>query len=747
MVFKTNFQSKSLNQSLFHRYPAENNYKYKMTSKLKTSFPPPNTLMKPKTVLFYKNGDRNFRGYHISVTERRFNSFQNLLSELTRITNLTQGVRYVFTPTTGTRIESLDELADGQSYVCGSHPKLKKINYQHAPDGSDRKKVQKHFIPVPPMKMYAEKDSLHFSPRPRVITVIRNNLSLVRQKRCIKILLNKRTAQTFDQVLNDITSSVGIEGVTGVRKLFNLDGKLVLSLSELFGEEDIFIAVGSEKFQQSDLQAILQSFGIDRSKKKVEINDIYIPSVIESPSSGKNNLKSKKKRSLNKLILTNSKIGGSLNVNPSNAEVFKVSKLPDIKKEIPAKFELLNSTPKNPTQNSIKNPLIDYKNVQENVILDSDDFTHKVHSIKKEEKEEVYLESSFDNHNEAFLSFDDQKSISNSKNNSVENLYVSEVDDEKPSIKEDNEKERINIGSQMSSNEQNKNDNFEFEKSSFVIADYKDIELYFDLGKQLGDGNFAVVKEAIDKKTNIKYAIKIIDVLKLKDRHEMLDNEITIQRTSSHPNIVTLFSDFRSPTTIFLIMELVTGGDLFDLISENVCFEEHEAALFTRDLCSGLSYLHRRDIVHRDIKPENLMVMVSPTGKQILKIADFGLAMKVEHPIYTICGTPTYVAPEILSEKGYGLQVDIWAAGVIIYIMLCGFPPFRSESKKQTELFDLIEKGEFEFPTPYWSDVSEISKDLISKVLVVDVKNRYSALEILSHTWVTQYGLMRNATQ
>ena len=138
--------------------------------------------------------------------------------------------------------------------------------------------------------------------------------------------------------------------------------------------------------------------------------------------------------------------------------------------------------------------------------------------------------------------------------------------------------------------------------------------------------------------------------------------------------------------------------------------------------------------------------MVTTTGQQILKIADFGLAMKVEQPIYTICGTPTYVAPEILSEKGYGIQVDIWAAGVIIYIMLCGFPPFRSENKKQTELFDLIEKGEFEFPLPYWNDVSEVSKDLISKILVVNVKERYSALDILSHSWITQHGLVRNAT-
>lgn len=149
--------------------------------------------------------------------------------------------------------------------------------------------------------------------------------------------------------------------------------------------------------------------------------------------------------------------------------------------------------------------------------------------------------------------------------------------------------------------------------------------------------------------------------------------------------------------------------------------------MFTRDICSGLDYLHRRNIVHRDIKPENLMVSTSAKdGTVSLKIADFGLAQKLDGGlVYTVCGTPTYVSPEILKGEGYGVEVDVWAVGVIMYIMLCGFPPFRSPDRRQSELFDRIESGEFEFLEPYWDDVSDLAEDVISRVLVVDVRHRW----------------------
>ena len=130
----------------------------------------------------------------------------------------------------------------------------------------------------------------------------------------------------------------------------------------------------------------------------------------------------------------------------------------------------------------------------------------------------------------------------------------------------------------------------------------------------------------------------------------------------------------------------------------------------------------------------------------MIKIADFGLAQKVTVPIYTVCGTPTYVAPEILTEEGYGTEVDIWAAGVILYIMLCGFPPFRSNKREQSELFDLIETGEFEFLPPYWDEISDFAKYLIRGMLVVDVEKRFTTTEILKHGWLKKYGLSRTNT-
>ena len=149
--------------------------------------------------------------------------------------------------------------------------------------------------------------------------------------------------------------------------------------------------------------------------------------------------------------------------------------------------------------------------------------------------------------------------------------------------------------------------------------------------------------------------------------------------------------------------------------------------------CSPFISLH---IFYLLISFISLQVHKKPSGQVILKLADFGLAMEVKSPIFTVCGTPTYVAPEILEETGYGLKVDMWAAGVISYIMLCGFPPFRSAKKDQDELFDLIMEGDYEFLSPYWDSVSKEAKDLISKLLVVNYNERYSAEEVLSHPWV-----------
>ncbi|XP_038665776.1 serine/threonine-protein kinase DCLK1-like [Scyliorhinus canicula] len=265
---------------------------------------------------------------------------------------------------------------------------------------------------------------------------------------------------------------------------------------------------------------------------------------------------------------------------------------------------------------------------------------------------------------------------------------------------------------------------------------HREIERYYEIGRTIGDGNFALVKECRLKNTEYEYAVKIIDKSKLKGKEIMIENEIAIVRSLSHPNIVRFIEEFETEEEIYLIMEYIHGGDLFDAITDSVKFTENNAALMMNNLCDALAYIHSKNIVHRDLKPENLLVQHKADGRTVLKLADFGLALKVTNPIFTVCGTPTYVAPEILSETGYGLEVDMWATGVILYILLCGFPPFRSLERDQEELFEMIQLGEYEFLSPYWDSISDGAKDLVRKLLVVNPRNRYTAQQVLQHSWI-----------
>lgn len=262
----------------------------------------------------------------------------------------------------------------------------------------------------------------------------------------------------------------------------------------------------------------------------------------------------------------------------------------------------------------------------------------------------------------------------------------------------------------------------------------------YEILKTLGDGNFAVVKQSKQKNTDNEYAIKIIDKSKMKGKENMIENEIYIMKSCDHPNIVKLHEEFETKDEVYLVTDLVKGGDLFDAISQSVKFSEKDSASMVQDLCEALFYMHSKKIVHRDLKPENLLVMRKKDDKISIKLADFGLAMEVTEPIFTVCGTPTYVAPEILSEIGYGLEVDMWACGVITYILLCGFPPFRSLDRNQEELFQYIQAGEFEYLMPYWEGISESSKDLINHLLVVDINKRWKAEDVLCHPWIITQG-------
>uniref|UniRef100_A0A673XUU2 non-specific serine/threonine protein kinase n=1 Tax=Salmo trutta TaxID=8032 RepID=A0A673XUU2_SALTR len=269
----------------------------------------------------------------------------------------------------------------------------------------------------------------------------------------------------------------------------------------------------------------------------------------------------------------------------------------------------------------------------------------------------------------------------------------------------------------------------------------------YKVGRTLGDGTFAVVRECVERCTGREYALKIINKVKCRGKEHMIQNEVSILRRVKHPNIVLLIEEMDTYSELYLVMELVKGGDLFDSITSSNKYTERDASGMIYNLASAIKYLHSLNIVHRDIKPENLLVYEHPDGSKSLKLGDFGLASLVDGLLYLVCGTPTYVAPEIIAETGYGLKVDIWAAGVITYILLCGYPPFSGSSEDQEILLDQILTGQLDFPSPSWDNVSVTAKELITGMLQVKVEQRYTALLVLDHPWVNDDGRLVNDQQ
>jgi calcium/calmodulin-dependent protein kinase I len=203
----------------------------------------------------------------------------------------------------------------------------------------------------------------------------------------------------------------------------------------------------------------------------------------------------------------------------------------------------------------------------------------------------------------------------------------------------------------------------------------------------------------------------------------------------SHKHCVQLFEMFETSKKIYMVLELLTGGELFDRIVEKGSYSEKEASTLVQSIASAIAYLHSIGVVHRDLKPENL-IYLSPKTDSPIKITDFGLAkFRTDGAaMNTACGTPGYVAPEVLKNEPYGKAVDMWSLGVILYILLCGFPPFYHEST--AALYKMIKKGEYDFPDPYWTDISDNAKNLVKCLLTVNPTKRYTAEQVLAHPWI-----------
>ncbi|XP_016649485.1 PREDICTED: SNF1-related protein kinase catalytic subunit alpha KIN10 [Prunus mume] len=252
----------------------------------------------------------------------------------------------------------------------------------------------------------------------------------------------------------------------------------------------------------------------------------------------------------------------------------------------------------------------------------------------------------------------------------------------------------------------------------------------YKLGKTLGIGSFGKVKIAEHALTGHKVAIKILNRRKIKnmEMEEKVRREIKILRLFMHPHIIRLYEVIETPSDIYVVMEYVKSGELFDYIVEKGRLQEDEARNFFQQIISGVEYCHRNMVVHRDLKPENLLL----DSKCNVKIADFGLSniMRDGHFLKTSCGSPNYAAPEVISGKLYaGPEVDVWSCGVILYALLCGTLPFDDENIPN--LFKKIKGGIYTLP----SHLSPGARDLIPRMLVVDPMKRMTIPEIRQHAW------------
>jgi len=260
-------------------------------------------------------------------------------------------------------------------------------------------------------------------------------------------------------------------------------------------------------------------------------------------------------------------------------------------------------------------------------------------------------------------------------------------------------------------------------------------ELY-KMGKQLGEGAFSVVKDGTHKQSGDSFAIKIVTKAKLTAEDEKaLKDEISVLKELKHDHIIRLYDVFDEGQYYYLVTEKMSGGELFDRVVQKSYYNEKEARDVCKILFEAMRYCHTQKVAHRDLKPENLLLYSEHNDAEI-KIADFGFAKKCTKPnsLKTQCGTPGYVAPEILESVLYDTKADMWSLGVIMYILLGGYPPFIEQN--QRDLFRKIRKGQYEFHEEYWGQVSSDAKDLISSLLTVNPSRRLSAEDTLRNKWI-----------
>ncbi|KAJ3367079.1 hypothetical protein GGF32_000141 [Allomyces javanicus] len=274
------------------------------------------------------------------------------------------------------------------------------------------------------------------------------------------------------------------------------------------------------------------------------------------------------------------------------------------------------------------------------------------------------------------------------------------------------------------------------------LASVQDI---YEKMEKIGEGHFAEVHRVVHRETGQSYALKTIKKKRIpKGKDKVVKREIDIlSRVAGHPNIVGLLPEdsfFETDRSYHLVMTLCTGGELFDVIVQRGYLAESEAALIVHQVTEALKYLHSIGIVHRDIKPDNLLIKDKDAPKMQVMVTDFGLSRTLDYEgqiLLTACGTPGYLAPEVLSNLGHNTPADMWSLGCVTYVLLSGNMPFFAETTGG--IFEKILKGEYEFDPECWDEVSANAKDFVRKLLTLDPDERMTAEEALRHPWLEYY--------
>ncbi|KAJ3591387.1 hypothetical protein NHX12_009332 [Muraenolepis orangiensis] len=521
---------------------------------------------KAKKIRFYRNGDRYFNGVVYAISQERFGSLDALLADLTRAlsdnVNLPQGVRTIYSVDGTAKISNMDQLVEGESYVCGSIEPYKMMDYTKNVNPNWSVGARAAAAARSPTKAGLTPESRDFV-RPKLVTIVRSG---VKPRKAVRILLNKKTAHSFDQVMTDITDAVKLDSGV-VKRLYTVDGKVVSSLQDFFGEEDIFIACGPEKFRYQD------DLLLEHSECRVAKSSSYgriSPLLGRSPRTVVTALQSRSPSSI-----TNGTAGSQLSTPRSG-------KSPSPSPTSPASLRRRRSSQQSGSSLSLAS-------------------TRVCDSLE---------------------------------------------DWDTPPTEADGADGSANVPPSIGER--------------------------YRIGRTLGGGAFAM--------------------------EHMVQSELSILRRIKHPNILLLIEELDTANELFLVMELVKGGDLLDAVSSSSKYTERDASCMLFNLASAIKYLHGLSIVYEHLD-----------SSRSLKLGDFGLATTVTGPL-------SWTRPA--------------------YILLCGFLPFQGSADNPEVLFEQIQSGHLEFPLPFWDGVSDAAMDLIRGMLQRGSGQRLTPLQVLEHPWV-----------